>query len=62
VDESIVIESIIGSKFSGRIVEEVAFGRYAAIVPEVTGEAYITGRNELWIDPDDPLKHGFILR
>ena len=62
LNESIVIESIIGSRFSGRIVEEVAFGPYAAIVPEVTGEAHIVGRNELWINPDDPLKDGFILR
>jgi trans-L-3-hydroxyproline dehydratase len=62
VNESILIESIIGSRFSGRVVEEVAFGPYAAIQAEVTGEAHIVGRNELWIDPNDPLKHGFILR
>lgn len=62
LNESIVIESIIGSRFSGRVIEETAFGPYAAIVPEVTGEAHITGRNELWINPDDPLKDGFILR
>jgi len=61
-NESIVVESIIGSKFSGRVVEEAAFGPYAAIIPEVTGEAYITGRNELWINPADPLNNGFILR
>jgi hypothetical protein len=35
---------------------------YAAIIPEVTGEAHIVGRNELWINPNDPLKDGFILR
>ena len=62
MNESIVIESIIGSKFSGRVVEEVAFGPYAAIIPEVTGEAHIIGRNELWINPADPLNDGFILR
>jgi trans-L-3-hydroxyproline dehydratase len=62
MNESIVVESIIGSKFSGRVVEDVAFGPYAAIIPEVTGEAHIIGRNELWINPADPLNDGFILR
>jgi trans-L-3-hydroxyproline dehydratase len=62
MNESIVVESIIDSKFSGRVVGEVSFGPYAAIIPEVTGEAYITGRNELWINPADPLNDGFILR
>jgi trans-L-3-hydroxyproline dehydratase len=61
-DQPIVIESIIGSKFTGRVIEETTFGPYAAIIPEVTGEAHIVGRNELWINPNDPLTHGFILR
>jgi len=61
-DESIVIESIIGSKFSGKVIEETTFGSYPAIIPEVEGDAYIIGRNELWINPNDPLKDGFILR
>jgi trans-L-3-hydroxyproline dehydratase len=62
LNESIVIESIIGSKFTGRVVEETVFGPHAAIIPEVRGEAHIVGRNELWINPNDPLKDGFILR
>jgi proline racemase len=33
-----------------------------AIVPEVTGSAYITGRHEFFIDPGDPLRDGFFLR
>ena len=62
INEPIVIESIIGSKFTGKVIEETTFGPYAAIIPEVTGEAHIVGRNELWINPNDPLKDGFILR
>ena len=62
LNESIVIESIIGSKFTGGVVEETTFGPYAAIIPEVRGEAHIVGRNELWINPNDPFKDGFILR
>jgi trans-L-3-hydroxyproline dehydratase len=62
IGESIVIESIIGSTFTGRVTAETSFGPYPSIIPEVEGQAFITGRNELWIDPADPLKHGFILR
>jgi len=62
IDEEITIESIIGSKFSGKVVRETTFGPYPAIIPEVTGQAHIIGRNELWINPLDPLKEGFILR
>jgi trans-L-3-hydroxyproline dehydratase len=61
-DQPIVIESIIGSRFMGRIVGTTTFGEYPAIIPEVEGEAYITGRHEFVIDPSDPLKDGFILR
>jgi len=62
VDQTIVIESIIGTRFSGRIVRETTFGPYAAIVPEVEGTAFITGRHEFMIDPSDPLRDGFVLR
>jgi len=62
VDEMIIIESIIGSRFSGRILRTTTFGPYSAVIPEITGSAYITGRNEFWIDPSDPFKDGFILR
>ncbi len=60
--ESMVIESILGTSFRGSVVEETRFGPHAAVIPEVEGRAYITGKNELLIDPDDPLKEGFILR
>ncbi len=62
VDEPIVVESIIGTRFTGRIVETTTFGPYPAIIPEVEGTAHITGRHEFSIDPDDPLRDGFILR
>ena len=61
-DQPIVIESIIGSTFTGKVVEETTFGPYPAIIPEVQGEAYIIGRNELWINPNDPVTNGFLLR
>ena len=61
-NESIIIESIIGSKFSGRVLKETKFGSYNAIIPEVTGTAHITGKHEFYIDSSDELKRGIILR
>jgi proline racemase len=60
--ESMIIESILGTTFRGSVIEETHFGPYDAVIPEVEGTAFITGKNELLIDPDDPLKYGFILR
>lgn len=57
-----VVESILGTTFTGEVVEVTAFGGYTAVIPQVTGTAHICGRNELLIDPDDPLRDGFILR
>jgi|TARA_B100001964_G_scaffold143528_1_gene158201 trans-L-3-hydroxyproline dehydratase len=58
--ESITIESILGSSFSVRIDRAIEYGKYNAIIPEVTGDAYITGMNTFFINPNDPLKDGFI--
>ena len=57
-----IIESIIGTTFRVSVVEETQLGPYQAVIPEVEGTAYITGKSEFYFDPDDPLKHGFILR
>lgn len=60
--QKIVIESLIGTSFSGQVVETTDVKGHPAIIPEVTGTAYITGINRLLIDPADPLSDGFILR
>ena len=60
--ELITVESIIGTQFMGEVVGITTVGDQAAILPKVTGEAYITGINHLLIDPNDPLADGFILR
>jgi proline racemase len=57
-----VIESLIGTRFTGRVLRETRFGDYPAIVPEVEGSAWITGHHEFLIAPDDPLRDGFLLR
>ncbi len=60
--EPFIVESILGTSFTGEIVQTTKFGQYEAVIPKVTGAAHITGRNEWLIDPEDPLRDGFILR
>ena len=62
VNEPMTIESIIGSRFKGKVYQTTTFGNYEAVIPEVEGNAWITGKNEFLIHPDDELKNGFILR
>ena len=62
LNQQIVIESIIGTKFTGSVVASAMFGNYDAVIPQVEGNAYITGIHEFIIDPEDPLKDGFIIR
>ena len=53
-------ESIIGSKFTGRIEEELMLGNIQAIRPSIEGWAKIFGHNTIWIDQDDdPFATGF---
>jgi len=59
--EVFVVESILGTCFEGCVKEVTTYGPYPAVIPEITGRAFITGRNELLISPDDPLKDGFFL-
>ncbi len=62
VGEPFVVESILGTTFTGEVVETTAFGEYAAVIPQVTGWSRIVGRSEWLIDDDDPLRDGFLLR
>ncbi|QCX34743.1 proline racemase [Caloramator sp. E03] len=61
MNEEFVYESITGTMFKGKVVGETKVGDYNAIIPEITGSAYITGFNQFIIDPEDPLKYGFTL-
>lgn len=60
--EPIVIESILGTSFTVEVVEEVKFGEHDAIIPKVTGSAFLTGEHEFLIAPEDPLAEGFLVR
>ena len=62
VGETFVNDSIVGTRFRARIVEETTVAGRPAVVPEVTGMAYRTGTHHFEIDPDDELGTGFVLR
>jgi len=52
-------EGILGTVFTGRLVEETQVGPYRAVVPTISGQAWITGFNTLVVDPSDPFPDGF---
>jgi trans-L-3-hydroxyproline dehydratase len=56
-----VHESLIGTRFNGRVASRTIVGDYPAIVPEIEGSAWITGEHTFIVDEDDPLKDGFRL-
>ncbi|MET9338005.1 MULTISPECIES: proline racemase family protein [unclassified Nonomuraea] len=56
-----VNESFIGTRFVGRLVEETSVGGRPAVVPTITGRAWVTGTAQYFLDPRDPFPEGFIL-
>ena len=60
-DATFVHESIIGSRFRGRIEGRTQVGEYDAIVPAIDGSAWITGEHTFVLDEDDPFREGFVL-
>ncbi|MCA9732166.1 proline racemase family protein [candidate division KSB1 bacterium] len=62
LNQEIEIESIIGSSFRVSAREETMFGDHKAVIPQVTGDAFITGKHEFLLDPKDSMRNGFILR
>jgi proline racemase len=56
-----VHESLIGTRFTGRVSARTVVGELEAIVPEIEGSAWITGEHTFLVDDDDPLKAGFRL-
>ena len=59
--QKFIHQSIIGSEFIGCYESDAKVGPYNAIIPSVQGWAKITGKNEIYIDDDDPYRHGFQL-
>jgi trans-L-3-hydroxyproline dehydratase len=58
-EKPFVHESLIGTRFSGRVASRTVVGDYQAIVPEIEGSAWITGEHTFLVDDTDPLKDGF---
>ncbi|MGW1895447.1 proline racemase family protein [Streptomyces sp. NPDC002004] len=56
-----VNESFIGTEFTGQLVDETTVGPLPAVVPTITGRAWITGTAQYFLDPDDPFPAGFLL-
>lgn len=56
-----VNESYIGSQFIGRLVEETEVAGLPAVIPTITGRAWVTGTAQYLLDPSDPFPRGFLL-
>jgi proline racemase len=64
--EPFVTESIIGTRFTGQVIAETQVGSgsevFPAVIPKVTGSAYITGLHQFVLDGEDPFPEGFRLK
>jgi proline racemase len=58
----LIQESVIGTKFEGRILNTTEVRGYKAIIPEISGNAFITAMSHLILEPEDTLKYGFSTR
>ncbi|RGE24329.1 proline racemase family protein [Leucobacter sp. wl10] len=54
-------ESYIGSRFTGRLIEQTEIAGRSAVIPTVMGRAWITGTAQYFLDPTDPFPRGFLL-
>jgi proline racemase len=52
-------EGVLGTVFTGKLLEETTVGPYRAVVPELAGTAWITGFAQYVVDPQDPFPEGF---
>lgn len=59
IGAELIAKSIIGSTFVGKIEEETSCGSRRAIIPSITGRAWLTGKRELLLDPRDPWPNGY---
>ncbi len=57
--QDFVHEGILGTTFTGRLLGETRVGPYAAVIPTLSGRAWITGYAQYVVDPDDPFPEGF---
>jgi proline racemase len=61
LEQDFVHEGILGTTFTGRLVELVKVGGHDAVVPTISGQAWITGMATYILDPSDPFPEGFVV-
>jgi proline racemase len=61
LERDFVNESMLGTRFVGRLVGQAEVGRYPAVLPTITGRAWITATAQYLLDPEDPFPAGFLL-
>ncbi|MBK0420759.1 proline racemase family protein [Leucobacter sp. CSA2] len=59
--QDFINESYIGSRFVGRLIEETEVAGRPAVIPTITGRAWVTGTAQYFLDPSDPFPKGFLL-
>ncbi|MCL2551114.1 MAG: proline racemase family protein [Actinomycetia bacterium] len=59
--QEFVNESFIGTRFTGRLLGETTVGPRTAVLPSITGRAWVTGTSQFHLDPSDPFPAGFLL-
>lgn len=59
IGDTWLTQNMIGNKFSGKLIKKVQVEQYDAVVPLITGNAFIFGMGKLFVDQDDPLKYGW---
>jgi proline racemase len=61
LDTDFVNQSVIGTRFTGRLVEETSVAGVPAVIPTITGRAWITAMGQYLLDAEDPFPAGFAL-
>jgi proline racemase len=59
LDQDFRNDSFIGSTFTGRLIRETEIAGIPAVVPTITGRAWVTGIGQYMLDPSDPFPQGF---
>lgn len=63
IGEEFVHEGILGTVFKGKLVEETTLENgHPAVIPTVTGQAWVTQHSTIVVDPTDPFQEGYTLR
>ncbi|WP_092988163.1 proline racemase family protein [Lacicoccus qingdaonensis] len=61
VHEEVICEGFVGGTIKGIATKPVKLGDKDGVITEITGKAFISGISNIFIDPDDPFKYGFIV-